>query len=93
MKELEIKIPENCNISDIGFATSLVSKACEYSSEDINIKTDDEGYVNLKSILGVLTLHYSKAKTLKLQIMGEMETLTTSALERFINNQLKKYMK
>lgn len=93
MKLIEISIPENCNISNIGFATTLVSKACEYTSEDINIKTDDNTYVNLKSILGVLTLNYNHAKELSIQVVGEMETLTASALERFIRNELKKYTK
>ena len=91
MKTFEINIPENCLVSNIGFATTLVSKACEFTSEDINIRTDDGTYVNLKSILGVLTLNYHHAKVLSIQVVGEMEALTASTLERFINNELKKY--
>ena len=92
MRTIEIEIPENCTPSNIGFATTLVSKACSYTSEDINIKTNDGTYVNLKSIMGVLTLNYHNANTISLQIMGECEDATASSLNTFIKNELKKYM-
>ena len=89
MVTTEIIIPENCNISNIGFATALVSKACTFTSEDINIKADDGTYVNLKSILGVLTLNYSKSNKITLQILGELEEQTALLLRAFIEKEIK----
>lgn len=92
MRTIEINIPDNCSISNIGFATTLVSKACEYTSDEIQIKTNDNSFVDLKSIMGVLTLNYHNAKTIVLQILGENENYTAPSLERFISKEIEKYM-
>lgn len=92
MVELKIEIG-NRNPSNIGFATSLVSEACKCTSEDIAIRTDEGTYVDLKSIMGVLTLNYHRAKTLELQITGEMENYSAMKLKKWIETNLDKYSK
>lgn len=84
MKTLVISLPNEKNYDNIELATALVNRACSFTSEEINIKTNDSSYVNLKSILGVLTLNYSAANSITLQIMGEMEEYTAKSLERTI---------
>lgn len=92
MKEVVIKIPENCDPSNLGFATALVDKAQHFTSEDINIRTDDGRYVDLKSIMGVIALNYNRADEISLQIMGEMEEYTAAALKQFIEKLLQLYI-
>lgn len=93
MKYLDIDL-KNYNITNsIGFATALVSKACEATSDEINIKTNDGVYVNLKSIMGVLTLNYHTADKLTFQVMGETEDYTVKSLEKFIKKEIEHYSK
>lgn len=92
MQVVEIKIPENCKISNIGFASTLVSEACKYTSDDINIKTDDNIWVNLKSIMGVITLNYGKSSHISLQVFGENENYTASSIKKKIEALFKMYI-
>lgn len=79
--------------SNIGFASSLVAKACRYTGTDINIRTDEDTWVNLKSIMGVLTLNYSKAQKISLQIMGEDEEGVSRDFIKFIKTNLEIFSK
>lgn len=88
MKILEIEIPNGCKPGSIGFVARIVAKACEATADDINIKTNDGLFVDLKSIMGVLTLNYHSADKFILQIMGETEDFTAMSLEKFIKNEL-----
>ena len=66
--------------SNIGFASSLVAKACRYTGTDINIRTDEGTWVNLKSIMGVLTLNYSKLKKSHFKLWARMKKASLGIL-------------
>lgn len=84
MKQFTIAVPQGSKISNLGFATALVEKASTYTSDDINIKIDENQYVNAKSILGLVSLKYDTAKNLTIQIIGENENYTAPNFERFV---------
>lgn len=77
--------------SNVGFASSLVSEACRYTGTDINIRTDENTWVDLKSIMGVLTLNYLKAQKISLQIIGEDEEGVARDFSKFIKENLEKF--
>lgn len=84
MKQFTIAVPQGSKISNLGFATALVEKASTYTSDDINIKINENQYVNAKSILGLVSLKYDTAKNLTIQIIGENENYTAPNFERFV---------
>jgi len=84
MKQFTIAVPQGSKISNLGFATALVEKASTYTSDDINIKVNENQYVNAKSILGLVTLKYDTAKDLTIQVIGENENYTAPNFERFV---------
>ena len=88
MRTLTYDIPEGKKINNVKFATKLVSKACDYSNEEILIKTDDNNFVDLKSIMGVLTLHYSTAKHIVINIKGTYEDECAEDLRKYIQQIL-----
>lgn len=77
--------------SNVGFASSLVSEACRYTGTDINVRTDENTWVDLKSIMGVLTLNYLKAQKISLQIIGEDEEGVARDFSKFIKENLEKF--
>jgi phosphotransferase system HPr-like phosphotransfer protein len=91
MTTFTVLIPENCKPSNLGFATALVEKAGEYTSEEINIKLDEHNYINGKSILGLLSLRYDSNTKITVQIIGENENYTAPSFERFLNKLIKLY--
>lgn len=92
MIEFEVKIPENCNPSNLGFATAIVEKASTYTSDEVSLKMNNSQYVDAKSILGLLSLRYDIGDSIKIQVIGENENYTASNLERFINKLLSLYV-
>lgn len=84
MKQFTIAVPQGSKISNLGFATALVEKASTYTSDDINIKINENQYVNAKSILGLVSLKYDTAKDLTIQVIGENENYTAPNFERFV---------
>ncbi|MBO7691901.1 MAG: HPr family phosphocarrier protein [Methanobrevibacter sp.] len=84
MKQFTIVVPQGSKISNLGFATALVEKASTYTSDDINIKINENQYVNAKSILGLVSLKYDTAKDLTIQVIGENENYTAPNFERFV---------
>lgn len=84
MKQFTIAVPQGSKISNLGFATALVEKASTYTSDDINIKINENQYVNAKSILGLVSLKYDTAKNLTIQVIGENENYTAPNFERFV---------
>lgn len=92
MKFIEIDTSQYAP-SNIGFASSLVSEACRYTGTDINIRTDENTWVDLKSIMGVLTLNYLKAQKISLQIIGEDEEGVARDLTKFIKKNLEIFSK
>lgn len=89
MTSFEFVIPEGKKINNVKFATKLVSKACDFSNEDIDIRTDDETWVDLKSIMGVLTLHYNTAKSITVKVTGTFEDETANELKNYMSMLLK----
>lgn len=77
--------------SNVGFASSLVSEACRYTGTDINVRIDENTWVDLKSIMGVLTLNYLKAQKISLQIIGEDEEDVARDFSKFIKENLEKF--
>lgn len=92
MKTIEIKIPNNCVPSFIGFVTALVEKTHEFTSEDIAIKLDNGTFIDAKSILGLRTLDFTDASVLKMTIIGECEDYAAPKLERFMTKLLDLYV-
>lgn len=91
-EEFTIVIPEGCSISNIGFATALVEKASTFTSEDISLIVDSKT-VDLKSILGVITLQYYEGAELKFRVIGEMANYAKDSLTRFVNKLFTLYIK
>ena len=84
MKQFTLVVPQGNKISNLGFATALVERANTYTSDEINIKINDNQYVNAKSILGLVSLKYDTAKDLTIQVIGENENYTAPNFERFV---------
>lgn len=91
MKEFVIKVPDNCRISNLGFATSVVEKANTYTSDDINLKVSGLSYIDAKSILGLLSLSYNTSNEIKIQVIGENENYTAANFEKFLNKLVALY--
>ena len=91
MKEFKLVVPQGNKISNLGFATALVERANTYTSDDINIKINDNQYVNAKSILGLVSLRYDMAKELTVQVIGENENYTAPNFERFLTKLVSLY--
>ena len=71
----------------IKFATKLVARACDFSNETIDIKVDDGDWVDLKSIMGVLTVNYARGNTISFRIKGTFEDECAMELQ-VLTNQL-----
>ena len=91
MRTFTVQIPANCKPSTLGFATALVEKAGEYTSDEINIKLGNFNYVNGKSILGLLTLRFDSNTEITVQVLGENEDYSAPSLERFLKKLVTLY--
>lgn len=92
MRQFEINIPEGCIPSFIGFATNVLEKTHEFTSEDIQIKVGDGPFLDAKSILGLRTVNFNEAKTLSMTVIGECEDYAAPKLERFMTKLLNLYV-
>jgi len=91
MKNLKINV-KNKDVSAIGFATGLVYKASRYAS-DMRIKihredSNDSPEVDLKSILGLLSLSYRDIDSFVITIEGKDEALAREELKIVIKSLL-----
>lgn len=86
-----VVVPQDCKISKIGFCAALVDKVSHYTSDEINLIVDNT-CVNLKSLLGVLSIVFSEGKELKFQVIGETAEYTAQSLKRFVTNLFNLYM-
>ena len=84
MREFTIQIPQGAQISNIGFAASVVEKAKSYTSDDVNIKIDNYQYVDAKSFLGLASLRYDLTTKITVQITGENENYSAPNFESFV---------
>jgi len=91
MREFTVKVPQGVQISNLGFAASVVERANSYTSDDVNMKIDDHQYVNAKSMLGLISLRYDLTTTITVQIVGENENYSAPNFERFINKLISLY--
>ena len=91
MREFTLSIPKGTKISNLGFAASIVDRANSYTSDEVNIKIGDGPYVNAKSMLGLLSLHYDLSDTITVQIIGENENYSASNFERFLKKTVDCY--
>jgi len=88
----KVEIPEGVVISNLGFATALCEQAKTYGeSEEIYLKLDEGVTVDVKSILGLISLQYAKTKELNFQVIGENQTYTAQSLKRFVEKLVKLY--
>lgn len=72
----------------IKFATKLVARACDFSNETIDIKLDDGDWIDLKSIMGVLTLNYSAGDIIHFKVNGTFEDECATELRTLAYNLL-----
>lgn len=93
MKTIEVKVPENCVPSILGFVTALVEKTQEFTSEDISVKVNDGTAVDAKSILGLTSLNFANAKKITFTVLGQMEDYAAPRLEKFVYKLLDLYTK
>ena len=97
MTYVEIKLPEDMKFtsrSAVSFATKIVSEACQHRSVDYNIKTNDGTYVDLKSIMGVMTLNYNSASTITIQVISDdvqVEAYEADHIRKYINSIIPDY--
>lgn len=87
MKELRFTyLPKEDNPTYVKFATGIVHRASEFRS-DITLKSNGdngETIVDLKSILGVISLHASVGKELLITISGADEEEAYMSLKAYL---------
>lgn len=97
MTYVEITLPEDMKFTSrdaVSFATRIVSEACQHHSVDYNIKTNDGTYVDLKSIMGVMTLNYHSGSVVTIQVISDdvqVEAYEAEHIRKYIKSILPDY--
>lgn len=87
MRELQVVVPAAAEAERVKFTAHLVSLASRYVS-DITIM-DDRNNIDLKSIMGMMTIVISSGKTFNIEINGSDEDIAAeSILEFFVERSV-----
>lgn len=87
MRELQVVVPAAAEAERVKFTAHLVSLASRYVS-DITIM-DDRNNIDLKSIMGMMTIVISSGKTFNIEISGSDEDIAAeSILEFFVERSV-----
>ena len=87
MRELQVVVPAAAEAERVKFTAHLVSLASRYVS-DITIM-DERNNIDLKSIMGMMTIVISSGKTFNIEISGSDEDIAAeSILEFFVERSV-----
>ena len=87
MRELQVVVPAAAEAERVKFTAHLVSLASKYVS-DITIM-DERNNIDLKSIMGMMTIVISSGKTFNIEISGSDEDIAAeSILEFFVERSV-----
>ena len=78
MRDLEVVVPAEAEAVRVSFVAQLVSTASHFVS-DITIK-DERNSIDLKSIMGMMTLVFNAGKMFTITINGEDEDLAAETI-------------
>lgn len=81
MKTIEVIVPAAIEAERVKFVAHLVSTATHYSS-DMSI-SDGRNNIDLKSIMGMLTLVMSAGKSFTVTVSGKDEDVAATAISNY----------
>ena len=85
MKKTTVIVPEGAELEQVKFTAHLVAIASHYVSD--MIISDKRNNIDLKSILGMMTLVMHAGKTFTIQINGSDEDAAEKAIVEFFNQR------
>ena len=81
MREIQVVVPAAAEAERVKFTAHLVSLASRYVS-DITIM-DERNNIDLKSIMGMMTIVISSGKTFNIEINGDDEDIAAESILDF----------
>jgi len=81
MREIQVVVPAAAEAERVKFTAHLVSLASRYIS-DITIM-DERNNIDLKSIMGMMTIVISSGKTFNIEINGDDEDIAAESILDF----------